>query len=360
MADGAQKYFLDPFAKDGDKTAIPNAAPIDGSVSYDIGFGIKYQQDPGTTGLDIPRNQFNQLMFDTTQSIQTIQQQGFPSWIADADGIGTPFAYLTNGTCRHNGVNYYSLVDANTDEPPSANWGVVSYGVQAFQSGDVVESYSNLLPTGWLWVDGKTIGDSISGATSRANADTIGLFTALWNSLTNAVCPIQNSDGSAGVRGISAAADFAANKRIPLIDKRGKVGACVDQFPGGVAAGILTGNTVQGVNGAIVGAVGGEQSHSNTFNENGNHSHGASGLSTAAIPDHTHVLGVPTVISGNSFIGNSVTATSAAPGGNYAGSTSPAGAHAGLSISGTTDSSGAGQAHNNVQPTVIAYFRIKM
>lgn len=69
---------------------------------------------------------------------------------------------------------------------------------------------------GWLRLDGRTIGSAASGATSRANGDTFALFAYLWANYGNAALPIQDSAGAASVRGASAAADFTANKRLPL------------------------------------------------------------------------------------------------------------------------------------------------
>jgi len=75
-------------------------------------------------------------------------------------------------------------------------------------------------PVGWLLVDGKTVGNAASGATSRANADTAALFTELWN-FPAASVPIYSSTGAVSTRGVSAAADFAANKRIALFTPDG-------------------------------------------------------------------------------------------------------------------------------------------
>lgn len=70
-------------------------------------------------------------------------------------------------------------------------------------------------PAGWLLIDGKTIGSAASGATSRANADTLALFTVMWD-FSAAAVPIYTSTGAPSTRGASAAADFAANKRLAL------------------------------------------------------------------------------------------------------------------------------------------------
>lgn len=81
--------------------------------------------------------------------------------------------------------------------------------------------YFYAVPTsGWLKADGKTIGNGSSGATARANADTETLFKALWAAQSNTLLPIQDSSGTASTRGASAAADFSANKRLPLPDLR--------------------------------------------------------------------------------------------------------------------------------------------
>ena len=75
-------------------------------------------------------------------------------------------------------------------------------------------------PSGWVKENGGTIGSATSGASTRANADTEALFTLLWTQFNNTLLPIQTSGGVAGTRGASAAADFAANKRMPLFDSR--------------------------------------------------------------------------------------------------------------------------------------------
>lgn len=75
-------------------------------------------------------------------------------------------------------------------------------------------------PSGWIKANGQTIGNASSGATNRANADTEALFTVLWNDHDNTILPIQTSGGTATTRGVSAAADFAANKRLPVPDYR--------------------------------------------------------------------------------------------------------------------------------------------
>jgi hypothetical protein len=83
-------------------------------------------------------------------------------------------------------------------------------------TGSTVMWWSSVAPVGWLLVEGGSIGSALSGATVRANADTDDLFAYFWNNLSDALAPVS------GGRGASAAADFAANKRLTLPDCRQK------------------------------------------------------------------------------------------------------------------------------------------
>lgn len=80
--------------------------------------------------------------------------------------------------------------------------------------GHVVISFSPTPATGYLPLTGGSIGNASSSGTARANADCEELFTFLWNACGNTECPVS------GGRGASAAADFAAAKRLTLPDAR--------------------------------------------------------------------------------------------------------------------------------------------
>lgn len=69
--------------------------------------------------------------------------------------------------------------------------------------------------SGWVRANARTIGSATSGATERANADCENLFLFLWNGFSDAQCPVGTG------RGLSAAADWAANKAIGTLDLRG-------------------------------------------------------------------------------------------------------------------------------------------
>jgi len=74
----------------------------------------------------------------------------------------------------------------------------------------------------WLICNGNTIGSATSGGTARAHADMALLYGLLWGATSNSILIIQNSAGTDTTRGLTATADFNANKRMPLPDLRGR------------------------------------------------------------------------------------------------------------------------------------------
>jgi microcystin-dependent protein len=133
--------------------------------------------------------------------------------------------------------------------------------------GVPIPYFFNFLPAQHLWCDGRTIGDELSGATARANADTYNLYYGLWISMDNTVLPIQNSDGTAGTRGASALDDFNAHKRLPIPDMRGRTIIGLDNM-GGISADRVTATQAD-----VLGGTAGTEKHALTANENGQHSH---------------------------------------------------------------------------------------
>jgi hypothetical protein len=98
--------------------------------------------------------------------------------------------------------------------------GLASAAVLFVPPGAVMPFARTSAPSGWLPANGSTIGSAASGAFyDSQNYDE--LFAVLWASWSNTLLPIQTSTGAGSTRGASAAADFAANKRLPLPDMRG-------------------------------------------------------------------------------------------------------------------------------------------
>ena len=130
-------FFKYAFAQSGDKTTIPQDQDPQGRVSYHQGFGGAYSKDPAADGYPILRDNFNQLMFDTTNAIRQLQINGGNLWSAEiATNGGYPAGAVVLVKMQMNGVvdsggsftqnlNYYqpvvSMKDANTDEPTTLN-----------------------------------------------------------------------------------------------------------------------------------------------------------------------------------------------------------------------------------------------
>jgi hypothetical protein len=119
-------------------------------------------------------------------------------------------------------------------------------------TGDIKATYGTGVIAGFVRLNGRTIGAATSGATERANTDAQALFVYLWNTDVSLVV-------STG-RGVSAAADWSANKTITLPDWRGRALAALDDM-GNTAAGRLTSAaTGFGTSAIVLGAVGGNES----------------------------------------------------------------------------------------------------
>lgn len=229
------------------------------------------------------------------------------------------------------------------------------------QTGVVQDYIGSAAPSGYVLADGLTIGDATSGATERANADTLSLFTLLWNSMANAQAPVS------GGRGASAAADFAAHKTITLPDLRGRVVIGKDDM-GGSAANRVT-NAVSGVAGTTLGAAGGDQNaqlHGHGITDGG-HGHGTTD------PGHGHGITDPGHVHTNVVTGANANAVGAASAVFQNSPQNTNSATTGISINGNTtgltvssnttgitvNNSGTG-ASQNVQPSYVLNKIIKL
>lgn len=132
------------------------------------------------------------------------------------------------------GAIRYNRTTKNFEEWNGSSYVIIPAGDEI---GDVKSNFSTTAPTGYLPLAGGTIGNAASTGSVRANADTVQLFTLLWNNLADAQAPVSSG------RGANAAADYAANKTITLPDMRQRV-------PMGKAAS-GTGSTLGGTGGAI-------------------------------------------------------------------------------------------------------------
>lgn len=253
-----------------------------------------------------------------------------------------PFHYLADGQIKlrivdSNGVTRFEQDNILVIGPSSGGGG--GGGVDPttiFQTGDVLWMPIQGTRTGWVRANGRTMGSAASGATERANADTAALFSYLWSNFPNTICPVSTG------RGANAAADFAANKTIQLLDWRGYVPGGLDDM-GNTAAGrwanvpVVSGDTI------TAGSVLGESTHTLTVSEIPSHNH------TLTDPGHVHTEVRPTQVY---TVGNS-------PGAGFAeqdSTTNTGSATTGITLAAT----GGGGAHNTVQKTVLGTFYLKL
>jgi hypothetical protein len=112
-----------------------------------------------------------------------------------------------------------------TDSPvlpiigPNASEGGAEVPVDAnaiLKTGDFFWQPASGSRSGFVRANARTIGSSTSGASERANADCEQLFLFLWGTFSDTICPVS------GGRGVSAAADWAANKPIGTPNARNK------------------------------------------------------------------------------------------------------------------------------------------
>jgi microcystin-dependent protein len=168
--------------------------------------------------------------------------------------------------------------------------------------GEIKMWITSTAPFGWLLLEGGTIGDASSAATSRANADTKTLYKLLWNNFADAQLAVT------GGRGSNSEADFNAHKEIALPDFRGRV-------PVGKDSGTFN------LNGKLVG----EETHT---------------LSVAELASHTH----STIVHSGGGVSNALEQL--------------------LGVGTTTvtaylGSAGSDSPHNNIQPSIVTRFIIK-
>lgn len=353
------KFFWMPWANAGTKTAVPNDAQPDGSVSYEEGYTVDYEQDPDidpVTAKDVPRDKYNQSLFDITAALKELQSHAVPDFITSALNDGAPWAYSKYDWVRwNNGVEtliYESLVNSNTALPSdTTKW--IPLSTSGFKTGMTVRYYGSTLLSGWIWPDGGTIGNATSGGTNRANADTEALFTLLWEAMPNSILPIQTSSGAASTRGVSAAADYAANKRLPVPDERGRVSVGRDDM-GGTAANRVT-SLGSSITGTQLGSSGGVETVALTDSQNGQHSHGSGSFTAASAGAHVHAI--ETNIGSGSGSERRASGETNTQGANV--STLSAGAHT-HTISGTSGTSGTGAPHQNMPPAYICNVLLKL
>ena len=195
--------------------------------------------------------------------------------------------------------------------------------------GTVKQTILNVAPTGWFLLNGDTLGSSSSGAT-HIGAAVAALFTAFWNSMLDTHAPVS------GGRGVSAAADFAANKTLTMPDARGR--AIIGTGTGAGLTARVHGSTL-GVEDAIVVT----------------HNHAAGTLAAASDGAHAHDV---TVKDGSAGGGDFVSGTNTGGSNTVLGAALSAGAH-GHSVTGSTANAGSSGTDANMMPAIALNIIVK-
>ncbi len=171
------------------------------------------------------------------------------------------------GNLNMNGFSIAGLSDpSNSGDPVTLSYLNNTIAQSGVPTGAVQGFRMKTAPSGWVKENGGTIGNASSGATTRANADTLNLFTNQWNNFDNTERPIQTSAGAATTRGASAAADFAANKRFPLADSRSRFMRGADDglgFDASLIVGVSQDDEIK------------SHTHTGTTASSGSHTHGS-------------------------------------------------------------------------------------
>lgn len=162
--------------------------------------------------------------------------------------IYLPFVDYRVRVADANGVSILDIDGIENVDPATGSGGGGSGGgdvtqEQAFQTGDPLFLEKNGSRTGWVRDNGRTIGNALSGASERANADTAALYAFYYDTYSAAICPVT------GGRGANAASDYAAGKPIATLDKRGKVPVGLDTMGNSASNRIQASTTITTTNG---------------------------------------------------------------------------------------------------------------
>jgi microcystin-dependent protein len=214
------------------------------------------------------------------------------------------------------------------------------------QTGDIKARYGTGAHSGWVRANGRTIGSSTSGASERANADCQALFEYLWGADAN----LTVSSG----RGVSANADWTANKTIALPDWRGRVVAGLDDM-GNSAAGRLT-SAIFGTDPTVLGNAGGVQKIVLTKAQLPTDA--PTGTITITDPGHNHNFSLP--IYNNAAAGVFVADATSPQHNTYNSSTVIQNNTTGITAAFVGAPLGSGADTPNVQPSALATIYIKL
>jgi microcystin-dependent protein len=265
--------------------------------------------------------------------------------VADAYGR-MPRIYVSPGTYLREQVvaNSVQLWQDDVQLPVETTGGGGGGGTTVdlsdlLDTGDIVIKTKTGNVPGFVRCNARTIGSASSGATERANDDCLALFSYLWNTVSDAYCPVS------GGRSSTAAADWALNKTIQLPDFRGRAIVGLNAM-GNSAAAALSGFAMDSGSTDTLLSPGGAKEIALTVPQMPTHDHGGATGASANSPTSLIYGTFRTVASGSDF--------------SQVWSGTTTNAIAGYSHSHTISSQGGGTAHPNCQPFVVTGVYMKL
>lgn len=205
---------------------------------------ISGQQRVGVNGRPYPNARAYFYEADTLTPINTFKDYGLGTphpWPVQADAYGVfPYIFIDEAEEFYRvrittaaGVTLSDLATLPVIGPSGGGGGSeVPVDPDALlKTGDAIWVPKSGARSGFVRYNGRTIGSATSGASERANLDCEALFLDQWAAFSNTLCPVS------GGRGVSAAADWAANKTLTLLDMRNKGPFGLDDMGNSAASG---------------------------------------------------------------------------------------------------------------------------
>lgn len=195
---------------------VPEASQVGittGAASLTDGFPPANFSPVSAGGVPPFGNDMNGILKQATEWIRWFTAGGpAPYDSSFATSIsGYPKGAIIPGTIP--GSAWISTADANTSDP---NAGGADWSPYGPSTGDAKLTLKTTADYGWVMANDGTVGNGSSNATTYADALAEALFTLVWTNVNNTYAPLLTSAGAPVARGLTAAADFAANRAITL------------------------------------------------------------------------------------------------------------------------------------------------